>query len=423
MELSQQLKLQQTLSPQMLQSLALLPMPVQDLRAMILKEIESNPALEIPESDLPQSTAELTDFADGDASDRKQSFLENLAITESLSEHLSGQLGSIHTTKEISEIAAMLIGNLDANGFYLVSLDTLFEDTSYSQEDIQKAVELVQSFEPYGICVKDFRESLILQAKCSGMAKNDLEIFASIVNNHLENLKNGKTKEVAQALRIPQEDVDVFFSILKGFNPFPGRVYSSDNQAYIVPEFSVHEKDGELVLEMTNGELPDLKISEGFEELSKKTLTKEDSSYIASSLQQAKNLINQVQLRYKTLNKAALCLIEKQEDFFFEGPKALKVLTLKEVADEICVHETTMSRLTQNKYVETDFGIFPMKYFFSQGVVTESGDSISRNAVKDIIAEIKQSNPKISAQKISDILAERGISCARRTVAKYLSEM
>ena len=423
MELSQQLKLQQNLSPQMLQSLVLLPMPIQELRAMILKEIEENPALKIPESDLLEVPSELTDYSDSDASDRKQNFLENVAVTESLSEHLLSQLGSCPTTKEVEEISNMLIGNLDSNGFFLVSIETLFENTSYSQDDIKTALALVQSFEPYGICVADFRQSLILQAKCSGMTENDLEIFTKLVNEHLENIKNGKTKEVSQALRIPQEDVLVFFSILKSFNPFPGRLYSSNTQAYVVPEFSVHNINGELVMTLTNGELPDLKISKDFEELSKKKLGKDENAYISASLQQAKNLINQVQLRYQTLSKAALCLVEKQQDFFFDGPKSLKVLTLKEVADEILVHETTMSRLTQNKYVETDFGIFPMKYFFSQGVSTDSGENISRNAVKDMIAEIKNTNPKISAQKISDMLAEKGISCARRTVSKYLSEL
>ena len=424
MELSQQLKLQQTLSPQMLQSLALLPMPVQELRALILKEIESNPALEIPESDIGDSSfSDSVVSPDSDAADRKQSFLENVAVNESLSEHLLKQLGFSHTSGRTEEIARLLIGNLDANGFYLVGLNTLFENSGYSQAEIDEALDLVRSFEPYGICVADFRESLIVQAKCSGMAQNDLEIFSSIVNNHLENLKNGKMKETAQALHIPLEDLDVFFSILKSFNPFPGRAYSSDAQVYVVPEFSIHNVDNELVLEMKNGELPELKISEDFEELSKKALGKEENDYITTSMRSAKNLINQVNLRYRTLNKAALCLMEKQQDFFFNGPKALKVLTLKEVADEICVHETTMSRLTQNKYVETDFGILPMKYFFSQGVESSSGENISRNAVKDIIAEIIAKNPKLSAQKISDMLAEKGISCARRTVSKYLSEM
>lgn len=424
MELSQTLKLTQTLSPQMLQSLALLPLPIQELRAVIQQEIESNPALEIPESDISTDNISDLDYSDGDASDRKQAFLENQAAPgESLSEHLLKQLGTSNTTDDVEEIARLLIGNLDENGFYLVNLDTLFENHTFDENDVSKAIELVRSFEPYGICAEDFRQSLLLQAKCYGMAQSDLEIFEKIVNTYLEQLKNGKIKEVALALKISEEDLNTFFSILKSFNPFPGRLYSSNTQEYIVPEFSVHNVNGELVLKMTNGELPELKISEDFAKLSAKTLTKDEEEYITSSLKQAKTLISQIQMRYQTLNKAAVCLLEKQEAFFFNGAKELKTLTLKEVADEIGVHETTMSRLTQNKYVETDFGLFPMKFFFSQGVATAQGESISRHAVKDMIAELIRENPKLSAQKISDRLAEQGISCARRTVAKYLSEM
>lgn len=425
--LDQSLQIQQNLSPQMLQSLALLPLPIQDLQTYIKNEIESNPALEIPESDIMEEYHDdklLTEHSDEDASDRKESFLENIPNkNESLTEHLLRQLGVIHTDSVTNEISQLLIGNLDANGFFIVPLSTLFENKKYSEDQINQALSLVRSFEPYGVCVSDFRESLILQAKCSGMNSSDIEIFALLVNNHLEDIKNSKLSETARALRISQEDLETFIDILKSFTPYPGRAYSDTGTLYAIPEFSIHNVDGKLVLNISNANLPSLVISSDFETLAKQTQSKEENDYINTCLKQAKNLIMQVQMRYQTLSKTALALMELQEDFFFNGSRFLKTLTLKEVAEKVGVHETTISRLSQNKYVETDFGLFPLKYFFSQGVITNSGQTISRNAIKDMIAEFKRNNPKLSAQKISDMLSQRGISCARRTVAKYLSEI
>ena len=425
--LSQELKLQQTLSPQMLQSLALLPMPIQDFQAYIRDKIEENPALEIPETDLVQNYNDdrlLTWNADDEASDRKQSFLENIADDyETLQNHLLLQLGQSNADNTTAEIAEYLIGNLDENGFHIVSLDKLFEGKNYTNTQINKAVELVQSFDPCGICTSDYRQSLVLQAEKSGMAKEDIAVFSEIVNNHLEDVNNLKYREISRKLRISQEDLETFISILRTFTPYPGRNYTKNPQHWIIPEFSIHDVDGDLVLKINNANMPELKISPEFEALSDKTDEKEANRYIKASVKQAQDLIMQVQMRYKTLSKTALALMEYQRDFFFDGPKALKTLSLKDVARKVEVHETTISRLTQNKYVETDYGIFPLKYFFTQGVETSSGENISRNAVKEMIAEMKNNNKKLSAQKISDILAEKGINCARRTVAKYISEL
>lgn len=422
--LSTSVKQEQTLSPLMLQSLALLPMPIEELKTYIEREIENNPALEIPQDSYPETQIEKYDDED---SDRKENAIENNEIvSETLSVHLLKQLGLSDCDEETNQIAQMLIGNLDANGFFIVDLHTLFENQKYCDKAIKKALELVQSFEPYGICCKDFRESLIIQAKCCNMASSDLKIFKTIVNDYLEMLRQGKFKEVSEALHISQEDLQTFFTILKSFNPFPGGLYDTGNDSYIVPEFSVHNIDGQLTVTMSVEDLPKLIISQDFTSLTKDLKgpeAKETSQYIASSLSQAKTLINQVEMRNKTMLKAANALVQFQKDFFFNGPRFLKAINLKTIADEIGIHEATMSRLTQSKWVETDWGLFEMKYFFSQGVKDTSGESVSRNVVKDMISEILQQNKKLSDQKISDMLKEKGISCARRTVSKYRSEL
>lgn len=411
--LSQTLKQQQILSAKMIQTLALLPLTVTELQEYVQKEIESNPALEIPDDFSQSSTASIgsTD------SDDKEEAIENTAVYgESLQEHLSRQLSEAPVSDIVYSICEELIGNLDQNGFMLVSTEELFENKDYSQQDIEKALETVRGFDPYGICATDFRQSLIIQAQCSGMQSSDVKIFSELVNKYLEQMQKGKEKEVARLLGISQEDLDSFWSILKSFTPYPGRSYSSEADNYAVPEFSVHNLDGKLELVMNRSSFPDISISEDFKSLNPDS--EETASYISESLKRARDLISQLEMRYKTMFNAATAITDLQKDFFFEGPQALKTLTLKAVADQIGVHETTMSRLSQNKWIETDWGIFPMKYFFSQGV-----ENVSRNAVKDVIADLLKENPKLSDQKISDILLEKGIKCARRTVNKYRSEI
>ena len=450
--LSQSLKTEQTLSPQMLQSLALLPMPILELKAHIQAEIESNPALEIPDSEYDMSIggqeASLDDrmddadssyyedssyegmsYADPEASDRKQMMIENSSAPgETLKEHLMVQLGEVPMPERIRTIAETLISNLDQNGFFMLSLDALFENSDFTESEIAQALDIVQGFDPAGICVQDFRQSLILQAKLSGMAEEDLAVFSEMVNEHLEKLKSGKFKEVASSLHISEEDLQTFYSILKSLTPYPGANYSAEGISAVEPDFSIHNNNGTLVLEINRGDIPNLEITPGFESMADDLTgseAKEAASYIRDSVRQAKNLINQVKLRFQTLFKAASAIMEYQSEFFLKGPRFLKTMTLKDIAERINVHETTMSRLAQSKWVDTDWGLYQLKYFFTQGVSTTSGgqESVSRNVVKDMIAEIISENGALSDQKISDMLLSRGIKCARRTVGKYRSEL
>ena len=447
--LNQSLRTEQTLSPQMLQSLALLPMPILELKAHIQSEIESNPALEIPDSeydmnisgsdgsatmddrmdDADSSYYEDMNYSDPEASDRKQMMIENSSAPgETLQEHLMVQLGEVPITERIAETGEMLISNLNPNGFYILPLEELFDGSDFTQDEISEAVSVVQNFDPAGICVPDFRASLILQAKLSGMAEEDLAIFSDIVNLHLEKLKAGKFKETASALRISEEDLQTFWSILKGMTPYPGQNFSADGINAVEPDFSIRNNNGTLVLEINRGDIPKLEITPGYESLAddlRGQEAKEAAAYIRDSVRQARNLINQVNLRFQTLFKAASAIMEYQSEFFLKGPRYLRTMTLKDIAEKIEVHETTMSRLAQSKWVDTDWGLFQLKYFFSQGVSTTSGDqeSVSRNVVKDMIAEIISENGALSDQKISDMLLSRGIKCARRTVGKYRAEL
>ena len=462
--LTQSLKQEQTLSPQMLQSLALLPMPILELKEHIQKEIEANPALEIPEREFSEPTLQTSepnaydegfDDADAsyyesyngsydnnfdssdsyysadaeDASDRANQMLENSSVpNKTLKEYLTEQLGEVSISEEVREAATMLISNLDENGFFVLMPQKLFEDTKFSAETINQAIKTVQSFDPSGVGVEDFRQSLILQAKNLGMAESDLELFSNLVNNELEKINAGKPSAVANSLKISEEDLNSFISILKTLTPYPGRNYSSDTDSFIAPDFAIHNKNGSLTLEINKGDIPDLELSPDFCNLSKGLKgpeAKTTSKWINEKVKEANLLIDQVNLRFKTLSNAALALMELQKDFFFKGPRFLKPMKLKDIAEQIGVHETTMSRLAQSKYVETDWGLFQLKYFFSQGVgsTNSPNETVSRNVVKDMVKEIIEENNSLSDQKISDLLKEKGVDCARRTVNKYRKEL
>ena len=458
LELTQNLRQEQTLSPQMLQSLALLPMPILELKAHIQQEIESNPALEIPErefqepklkdsqpdsfddgyDDADSSYYESSSYQDVDsysssdaeeASDRANQMLENSSVQgKTLQEYLTEQLNEASVSKEVEKAATMLISNLDANGFLILTPQNLFETSNFSQEIINQAIKTVQSFDPSGVCVANVKESLILQAKNLGMAESDLEIFTNLVNTQLEKISSGKKKEAALALKLSEEDLDSFIAILKSLTPYPGRSYGTEAETFIEPDFAIHNNHGTLTLEINRGDIPDLEVSADFCALSKQVKgpeAKETTKWINSRVKEANLLIDQVNLRFKTLYNAALALMDLQRDFFLKGPRFLKTMRLKDIAEKIDVHETTMSRLAQSKYVETDWGLFPLKYFFSQGVSSAASPeaTVSRNVVKDMVKEIVSENNSLSDQKISDLLKSRGIDCARRTVNKYRKEL
>lgn len=449
--LSQSMRQEQVLSAQMLQKMALLTLPVNELQDTIRKEIQENPALEIPGNnsigttdDVPQQSANDTayddfsqsygtDTADPDASDRKSAFIENSAREDvSLQSYLMQQLDDTdNLDKDVYNAAQVIITSLDANGFFTQQPLMLFEGRPETPQTVEAAVNLIRSFDPPGVCVRDYRESLILQAQRGGLEPDELELLTRMVRDHMEDLRPGRLASLARQLRADEEDVNFCFGFLKELNPFPGAGFADTQQVFVVPELSVHKVDGRLELNINRANAPDLSISEDFTSLaSRPGLNPEEKNFLNTSIDRARMLISQVELRYQTLYKTALALMKLQRDFFLEGPSKLRPLTLKDVAAEVGVHETTISRISQAKWIETDWGLFQLKQFFTQGLTTRTADGgreeVSRNVVKDKIRAIIQSDTsgkKLSDQKISDLLAAQGIKVARRTVAKYRTEL
>ncbi len=447
LSLSLSQKQQLKLSPQLMQSFELMAMPLAELQQKIKAEIEINPALEIPSGgeasfevfaeknrDRERPSDSYSDSSsygsdrggyDTEASDRRQSFMENaLSEEETLQEHLMSQLGCEALSDAEYEVGMLLITNLDANGFHVQEpLGLLKKDQKPLFEPM---LQRLHRFDPPGIGVKDWRESLILQAQTRGMEGEELATFSLLVQENLELMRANKQAQVAKALGIELVELEELYSFLKTLTPYPGQGFASGPELYVIPDISIRKVDGELLLRMNSSSLPDLKINDEFEAFSlEKQMPKETQLYIQDQLKRANSLMFQVQLRNQTLYKVGQVLAEKQKEFFLSGPEFIQPLTQKSVADQIGVHETTVSRISTAKWIDTDWGIIPIKRLFSSAVGDE-GEQVSKHAAKEIIRQIleeHQGKKALSDQKISNLLKERGISVARRTVSKYRNEL
>jgi len=430
------------MSPQLYQSIQLMTLPVQDLSQKIHEEVERNPALEIlseretPSLNEKESSLDTDYFENtsdpgyspqlaSEKSDNKRQFLEGaISRPDSLHDHLLWQLQLEILTPQEREIGELLINNLNSDGFHIESPETLVK--SKDLNILYKVMAVIQQFEPEGTCTRDVRESLIVQSQVLEEAPKELEV---ILTDHWATLEKGKPDDLIKATGFPSWEVDGALHFLRNsMSPFPGRRFSQETANMVVPDLMLKIRDGEFVLVLNDEEIPVLGVDSLFEQLMKNKEDREAKQFVTSRVKDAQFFIRSIQQRNDTLLKVAKTIIEFQRDFFYKGPKYLVPLTLKDIAEEVGVHEATVSRLTNSKYLQTEKGIYELKYFFSNSVSTSSGGSsrYSKEGVKEIIREIlveNTSGKKLSDQKISNMLLERGIKVARRTVAKYRGEL
>jgi len=286
--------------------------------------------------------------------------------------------------------------------------------------------QLIQQFDPVGVCTADYRESLLVQTALSPDAPPHTE---DLIELHLELLEKKSIHEIAKRTSIPENEINGIIDFLKTLNPFPGRLYSTESIRYVIPDVVVKQEEGEFKLYLNDDEIPVLGISPLYSEIvtGDTEIAKDSRRFLKQSIRDARWFINSINQRNQTLIKIAYTIFEFQRKFFLYGPRQLAPLTLKDVAEEVSVHETTVSRIVNSKYIQTEWGIFPLKYFFSNQVPGTGNSRYSKEAVKQIIKEILEEHSgqdkKLSDQKISDLLKKRGISIARRTVTKYRKEL
>ena len=448
--LAQEQKLK--LSPQLFQSIQLMALPLTDLQQRIRDEVDKNPALEVarekgevalsdmktgPEQEQagqdydpfenssdPGYQPRLTSYS-ASGEDTKRQFLEGaVSRGETLQEHLEEQLNLMKGLSDREyDLGYSLIHNLDENGFHREDPLIL---AGGDEALMDRILPRMQCLDPVGCCAADVMESLKVQAAQRSDSPRDIIDF---LDDIVPRMRSDKHEALLKESGLTEEEFQGHLDFIRTLTPYPGRLYSGENLSYVIPDLQVKKEGDELVIFLNDSPIPELRINGYFEELdSVKGQGKEVRQFVGSHVKDARWFINSLEQRNRTLLRAARAIVEHQREFFHKGAKALVPLTLKDIAAEIDVHEATVSRITTNKYVQTEFGIFELKYFFTNSISGSgsSGSSYSREAVKEIMREIIESHegPKrLSDQKISDILAERGIKIARRTAAKYRKEL
>ncbi|MDR2417518.1 MAG: RNA polymerase factor sigma-54 [Treponema sp.] len=437
-------KQQFKLSSRLYQSVNILRIPLVELREKITEELERNPALELIEDPSMASLDEIRQKKDNDdddfgstsvsdapfisgggskAADEHQQFIEGvLARPESLQDHLLWQLRLQPIDEQTRRIGELLIQNLNEDGFHREPVKLLFkngEDTG----QIRETMKLIQSFDPVGTCVADYQESLRVQV---GLIHNApagmLDALA-----YLELLQRGKIAEVAKKLHQTEDELEEIFEWLKELSPFPGRQFAGDSVRYVVPDVRVTKRDDERIIVVNNEEIPVLGIDPFFKSLAQEQVEdKEVRDFARESIKEAREFIEFVHKRGQTLRKIVRSLVRFQTVFFERGPKYLRPLVLTEIADDLGLDESTISRAVRDKYLQTEWGVFELRYFFTNSISTVGVDKshYSRIGVKEILKEIIEREQRhFSDQELVGMLAMRGIHVARRTVAKYRREL
>jgi len=461
MQQTQSLALQQVLSPQLQQSLLILQTPLLELRNLVQQEMETNPVLEeLPDElgaderneaepsgddnfkDEFQKLASLDEewrdymaqsasySSDGsrssrEAQDKRQFLFDSIPVQETLQQNLIGQLNQSVLSASDRKAAELIIGNIDDNGFLQSTPEEMALNSGIPNEDFEKMLALIQSFYPAGVGARDLREALLIQLQRQGK-ENTLE--HKIVSEHMEDLGRRRFPEIARRIGISVEDVQKAANNIARLNPRPGQVFAAAPQNYVLPDVIVEKVDGEYQIIFNNEQIPHLRISNLYKDIiaSGNTQSSEVKDYIRDKIRSGKFLIRSIHQRQQTIFNIAQQIVSRQHDFLEHGPSHLKPMTMREVADAVGVHETTVSRAVSGKYMATPQGIFEMKYFFTSGYQTSTGDSLSNISVKEAILDLvkhENGSAPLSDHEIVEILGERGIPIARRTVAKYRDEL
>lgn len=461
MEMRQQLKMTQQLvmTPQLQQAIKLLQLTRIELQDVVRQELEENPLLEEvmeadeihegeslesteKESEIDSKSEEFHEVETGDETlrdwdsyldgynyssgeqyggdDDRPSFENLLTRKGTLVDHLLWQLHMGHFSQDDVRIGEEIIGNIDEGGYLRASVEEISEACSVPETSVLPVLEHIQEFDPTGVGARDLRECLLIQARFLGMEDSVVE---KILLNHLKDLETRKYKEIARALNIDINQVLVAAKIIGGLDPRPGRIFASEDVHYISPDIFVSKIGDEYVVMLNEDGLPNLKVSPFYAEArSNGSVDSRAEEYIGEKMRSAMWLIKSIQQRQRTIYKVSKSIIRFQREFLDRGVEHLRPLVLRDVADDIGMHESTISRVTTNKYMQTPQGLFELKYFFNSGLSTSGGDFVASESVKCRIKDIiekEDSRKPLSDQRIADMLSGETVNIARRTVTKY----
>ena len=457
MHQTQNLSLQQVLAPQLQQSLLILQAPLLELRNLVQQEMETNPVLEeladAPNPDAPTESetppaddnfkeefdklakldeewrdymAQSSSYSgrSQEAEEKRQFFFDSIPTQETLQQHLMGQLNQNALDADDRKTAELIIGNIDDNGFLQTTPEEMALNTGIPQEDFENMLTLIQSFHPPGVGARDLRECLLIQLKREGR-QSSLEY--KIVADHMQDLGKRRFPEIARRIGISVEQVQKCANNIAQLDPRPGAIFAEAPQNYVLPDVTVEKINGTYQVILNGEQIPHLRISNTYKDIMAQDGNgSEVKDYIRDKIRSGKFLIKSIHQRQQTISNIAHEIVKRQREFLDHGTAHLKPMTMVQIADIVGVHETTVSRAISGKYMSTPQGVFEMKYFFTPGYQTSSGESMSNTSVKEAILDLvknEEGNAPLSDKEIVEILSKRGIPIARRTVAKYRTEL
>ena len=447
MKLGYDLTLEQSqkliMTPELRQAIELLQFNSLELKDYISNELEENPMLE-PSSpveefeDLDKYTKEkeidwkeylekYDDISYRPQIDKNVEEYNYEAFTSTvitLNEHLMLQLGFADISDKDYKIGENIVENIDDNGYLHIPLEEIAKQVMTNLNEVEKVLEIIQGFEPLGVGARSIKECLLIQVRDD---KNVKEYIVEIIENYLEDIASNRIQKISKELNIEIQEVQYAFDYIKRLEPKPGRSFDNDNDEtrYIVPDGEIELIEGEFKVILNDVTGPRLNINNYYRQLMRTATDENTIEFLNERFNRAMWVIRSIDQRRSTIQKVIESILKFQLEFFLEGEKFLKPLTLKDIAEDIEMHESTISRATNGKYVQTPRGLFELKYFFSSGLLGIGGDISStsiKSTLKDII-ESENTKKPYSDQKITELMKSRGVNISRRTVAKYRDEL
>ncbi len=460
LELRQQLKLSQQLimTPQLQMAIKLLQLSRLELMDAITQELQENPALEeVAETEGEEPSAETAETPSTESEPLKEVTIEENPIDDvdwsnfideyntpgrvmfeterrdspgfepflvrksNLQDHLLWQLLMCRPTEMEERIGSLIAGNLNNDGYLDIPFEDLCDSVDAPAEQVEGVLQMMQSFDPVGVCARDLSECLRIQAAHLGL---DDTVVIRIIDHHLNHLENKNYKAVSRALKVSVEEVAAAVNVIKALEPRPGRAFSEEEPQYIIPDIYVYKLGDEYVIMLNDDGMPKLRINSYYRNAIKRgqKISGDAKDYVQEKMRSAAWLIRSIHQRQKTIYRVMESILKFQSAFFEKGITHLRPMVLRDVAEDIGMHESTISRVTTNKYVHTPQGIFELKYFFNSSIRRVSGEDIASASVMEKIRRIIDGeNPKkpYSDEKIAQMLKRDNINIARRTVAKY----
>lgn len=446
MKLGYNLTLEQSqkliMTPELRQAIQLLQYNSLELNEYLSKELEENPMLEAAESsnedieivaidtkepdiDWKEYIEKYDDISYKQQVDKnvKEVNLESfISYDPTLKDHLLSQLSLISIGAREHKIGIYIIHNIDDNGYLIASIEEISQYTKTSIDEVKTMLGIIQTFEPTGVGARNLKECLLLQVKEHGGP-----IVRNLIENHLEDIANNRMLKIAKENDIELENMQHICDYIKTLEPKPGRIFkgNSDEVRYIVPDATIQLVDGEYIILVNDYTGPRLNINNFYKNMLKDGGDSKATEFLQEKFNAAVWIIKSIEQRRQTIYKVVESILKFQLEFFKEGEKSLVPLTLKEVAEDIDMHESTISRATNGKYVQTPRGLFELKYFFMSGLSSFEGDKSStsvKSSIKSLI-DYEDNKKPLSDQQISNMLGEKGTKISRRTVAKYREEL